>query len=1648
MRDLSNGFLESSERYEARLQLPDGSDVTGDIVKLSVTASLNGSSEGLTLGSTAAATLTGTINSPGTALRDTQVRLFVGRMVGDELEEIPLGVYTITETKDTDGAVEITGYDAMAVEMEVGYFPEDSPATAVAVLTDLCSQAGVDLVVPADVTDVSLTVTSGYTRREIIGYMAALLGCSACMDDLGRLALRWFTPSGLSVGSDEIYTGGLELDDSDFTLGKIECSVTTSTTTQETDEDGITTTSITEDTQTLTAGTGSAGLSISNPWMTQSTLDGIYQRIGGMVYRGGTASLFGDLRHEVGDILTVEDTGGVSHSVPVMEITQEYDGGLKTSIQAYASSETESTISVSGPLTQAVERYAAELALFKTVTADNLTATNAKIGSLNAETAQLQTAIIGKADVTDLEAAKAAIEQLQATDAELQSAIITKASITDLEATNANVDTLNADVANINTLLAGSVGTGNLQAIHITGDNVVIDNAVIVDAMIANLSASKLTAGTIYTSLIKIASDQEESLLIDGSTIQIRDSNGTVRVQIGQDAGGDYSYYLWDEAGNLMWSPTGVTAAGLNDGIIKDVAVAEDANISGSKLNIASVAEQLNEDGSLVVDAANVQIDNTTLSAAYQTIQQQVFTVSENLDNLSIGGRNLQLGSKDWADSAFYRLGDGTISDGVLTVPVGSTDTETHFIDVSPGEGYTVSFDLKSATAYSGDTVLVEFFDESGTRLSYSYITGDVTTQWQRISGTFAVPDGGTAQMRLGMRSKYYENSYRLLKVERGNVATDWTPAPEDLEATVAEVTESVSVLETELAVVQGQISSKVWQTDITDITDSLGQSITALEDNYSTVSQTVQGIQTEIGSLSTTVSDNYSELSSQLTTISATAAGLQVQVTSAQATADAAQESVDNLSIGGVNRALGTAEPVSITGTGVANQTKSIYYMANSLFEDIGEGETFTISFDVEIDGDREGTLRIQGTYPGYPTLYSSTSLSEMGSHVSSTNAQSRDTKRLAIRLDNVPETTTITISNLKLEKGNIATDWTPAPEDLESRVSAAESSIQQTAEEIALTVKKDGVISAINQTAEAVAIDASKIDLTGAVTVSSLASDVSSLLDTAANWVDANSAGYSNLYDMVQTWTDGAVAANTYIQGGWVAANTITANQIAIGDFTNYASWKDKTEDTCPFTLFETGWSTSTGTYRTTAPSYRYVPTDLLGHRLGTLQIPVQAGETLYVEFYYKTTSNWSCVTDSSKLRIASQAGALLTGFSVSAQAQTDWTKVSGTYEVDETAGAYVQVTIVMQAAELPESSAYIWIDDITVRKMTSGELITGSILSDNYAYTSGDYSDGGTMLDLSNGMVRSQNLYISPSGDVSVKGNVTASEGAIGGWTIIENALYQTSVDTEGEEYYSVLRVPRYGNYSIGIGASNLNDLSTSPFRVAYDGRLYTQKMFLDQVDSCLYARSGISEDASDFVEGQQWIRAICGPYRDEDPDTAIHIAPGGGNIILSGIHRVHSNGIALSGLVQCTTLDDYATTTTAYAGFDSSGYLKKWGSSSRRYKHDIQDLTDFSYEDVLKIPVRQFVYNDGYLTEGDPCENKTIPGLIAEEVGEIFPVAAISTQDGEYENWNDRMILVMLLKTVQEQQKQIRELEARCTALEAQIAEYTTETEEST
>lgn len=107
-----------------------------------------------------------------------------------------------------------------------------------------------------------------------------------------------------------------------------------------------------------------------------------------------------------------------------------------------------------------------------------------------------------------------------------------------------------------------------------------------------------------------------------------------------------------------------------------------------------------------------------------------------------------------------------------------------------------------------------------------------------------------------------------------------------------------------------------------------------------------------------------------------------------------------------------------------------------------------------------------------------------------------------------------------------------------------------------------------------------------------------------------------------------------------------------------------------------------------------------------------------------------------------------------------------------------------------------------------------------------------------------------------------------------------------------------------------------------------------------------------------------------------------------------------------------------------------------SSSKRYKHSIRPIesADLDPHKLLSLPVVQFEWNDNHPLQYEDMKGQTIPGIIAEDVEEIYPAATIHDTEGRVESWDERRLIPGMLALIQEQDKKIKELEARLEKLE--------------
>lgn len=324
---LTDSLWRGAERKELSLTL-NGTAVTGALLSLTITASVNGEQPLLTVGNTCAKTVQMQFSGVQTGFLEGSLAL--SAQAG--AETLPLGTFAVTEAVTRGGQTTVTAVDAMGVALAELYQPSltGSAATAWAVLNDVAAKAGVALSTRASgyqnvLSEVSMaSLTAGYTQRTVVGWIAGLCGCNAVIDRAGKLDFIWYSASGMTLHRKECYEGMDEIQESDSVFSMLSVSVV--------DTNG--------NTQTLSpASAQGTGALIENPFMTQAQLNGVWSGIGGMTYRPAELSFLGDLRLDAGDLITLTLDDGTTCSVPVMSLTHTYDGGVTTHVTALGQGE-------------------------------------------------------------------------------------------------------------------------------------------------------------------------------------------------------------------------------------------------------------------------------------------------------------------------------------------------------------------------------------------------------------------------------------------------------------------------------------------------------------------------------------------------------------------------------------------------------------------------------------------------------------------------------------------------------------------------------------------------------------------------------------------------------------------------------------------------------------------------------------------------------------------------------------------------------------------------------------------------------------------------------------------------------------------------------------------------------------------------------------------------------------------------------------------------------------------------------------------------------------------------------------------------------------------------------------------------------------
>lgn len=453
-----------------------------------------------------------------------------------------------------------------------------------------------------------------------------------------------------------------------------------------------------------------------------------------------------------------------------------------------------------------------------------------------------------------------------------------------------------------------------------------------------------------------------------------------------------------------------------------------------------------------VQTTANSALSKTnTLSTNVDSMNLTLTSVKNWQNDFNIGGRNYFLNSEREMTNAAATNKEFLSDTAWDMAPLIDNYGVDHY--------YTVSFDLKAAKP---GYVAVYSQNGSGSRYNIGTKQCYATIEYQRFTYTFKPIKNANSEVRALL--SFYGSPYgsgiiptvKNLKFELGNTPTDWDPAPED-KAQTSKVNQIEST-------VNGTVQTVA---SVKTTADSALTKATQVE-------TTANGLKTTISSVETTASNALTKA----TQVEATASGIRQTVTEVQT-------DLNNLDINDRNLFVNSTQNLkSITINGWNHYPNGTTYKIP-----VTEGEIYTVRAyitDVSTTGTgvgvklfwynsagtiiRESPNPKEGWIPNGGSGYFTLTDNAPGDAVAVT---------VAIRNSNYLDST-LKYKELKLQKGNKATLWTPAPEDM-----ATSSQFTQLSDTINFKVSKGDVINQINVSTESILISGNKVHITGQTTI-----------------------------------------------------------------------------------------------------------------------------------------------------------------------------------------------------------------------------------------------------------------------------------------------------------------------------------------------------------------------------------------------------------------------------------------------------------------------------------------------------------------------------------------------------------------------------------
>lgn len=514
----------------------------------------------------------------------------------------------------------------------------------------------------------------------------------------------------------------------------------------------------------ISVGASGNEIQFENPIMTQAQLNNIYNTLKALSYMPYNMDWQGNPALMAGDKITIVDVDNNTYNTFLMQQKLTYKGGLSATATAKGKTEQAQEFSSSGSLTNKVERVVTEqanikLALIDKATIQDLEAVNGRIDNLY--TTDL-TAVNAK--ITNLEVNKADVTQLNAQSAKIDDLYSIKATVKDLEANTAKITNLESKTANIENIMANKVDVVDFNA-----DKANIESLIATKANIEYVNAEKVRIDDLYANkanIVDLNATNAKITNIEGKTANIE-------------------HIL---AGNIGAENIKAGTITAGSGIIADGAIgdAQISNLSASKVSAGTIDTSLvtvaGANGRLKISGNRIQVFDEKNTQLYERI---MLGVDENNNSSLVlrgaDGNTVLLNQNGLTKSGFT---EGYNKADDYSLPGKKLDIDSVVREVNEEGTETI----KGTKVQVGDRTLdIELSTQN------SKIT-DISTQIGEQKTTIQALDNS---IKLKVDNQTF-NQYKA--ITDGNMST--------INTNLSKATSDISIL-------QGEISSKVSQSDI-----------------------------------------------------------------------------------------------------------------------------------------------------------------------------------------------------------------------------------------------------------------------------------------------------------------------------------------------------------------------------------------------------------------------------------------------------------------------------------------------------------------------------------------------------------------------------------------------------------------------------------------------------------------------------------------------------------------------------------------------------------------------------------------------------------------------------------------------------------------